>query len=76
MFSQTDLSKGISMRPIRPGDGEWERILHDAGRPELNFIEGERDFIQSIYDFQFKARNEGYGSAFPNAMYFMVEKKW
>lgn len=74
MFNQVDLTKGISIRPTRPADGEWERLIHDAGRPELNFIDGEQEFIQSIFDLQYRARNQGYGSSYPNAMYFMIEK--
>ena len=56
------------------GDRGAERRIHDDVRGDLLLIEGERDFLQSIFDLQFRARNEWYGAMFPDALYYMVEK--
>lgn len=74
MFGSVDLPGGVRLRMTAPGDRDAERTIHDANRPELQLIDGEQDFVRSIYDMQFNARNTGYGDSFPDALYYMIEK--
>ncbi|WP_334019921.1 GNAT family N-acetyltransferase [Alteromonas sp. S015] len=68
------IPEGLKMRPSQPSDAPFLEQLHRSQRDDLQLIDGEQDFIESIVDMQFRAQNEGYGQQTPNAMYFVVEK--
>ena len=74
-FGVADLPGGVRLRMTTPADAAFERRLHDANRRDLTLIDGSRDFVQSIFDMQHRARDEGYGAQFPNAMYYIIEKQ-
>lgn len=48
--------------------------LYRSGRDDLRLINAEPEFVEELIDMQFRARTAGYGEAFPNAFYFVVEK--
>ena len=62
------------MRPSRPEDAAFLEEVHRAQRQDLQLIDGDPDFIESIVEMQFNAMNSGYGNQTPNAMYFIIEK--
>ncbi|MEZ9819496.1 GNAT family N-acetyltransferase [Shewanella sp. 10N.286.45.A1] len=66
--------KGLHIRPSTPNDKIFLEKLHREMREELQFIEGDQDFIDEIVAMQFRAQHQGYGAQFPNAMYFIIEK--
>ncbi len=70
-----DLGRGLNIRPSKPVDQPFLEQLHDTTRSDLKLIDGDRDFVDGIIQLQFRAQSEGYGSQFPNAMYFVVEKQ-
>jgi len=74
MFGIFDLPGGIRLRMTRPSDRLFERKIHDANRQDLHLIGGEAEYVQSIFDLQFRARDQGYGEQYPNAQYYMIEK--
>lgn len=74
MFGTFDLPNGVRLRMTQPNDSRLERAIHDANRDDLLLIDGEEDFVQSIFDLQYRARDQGYGQQYPNASYFMIEK--
>ncbi|QSX37414.1 GNAT family N-acetyltransferase [Shewanella sedimentimangrovi] len=67
---------GLHIRPSRPTDKVFLEKLHHASRQDLQLIDGERDFIESILAMQYRAQTQGYGDKYPNAMYFIIEKHW
>lgn len=68
------LPNGLGLRPSTPSDTPFIQSLFTQTRPELQLIDGEQDFIDSIVDMQMRAQTQGYGDQYPNAMYFIVEK--
>lgn len=73
-FGVADLPNGIRLRMTRGSDSALERSLHDSSRSDLQLIDGDREFVQSIIDFQYQAKNAGHGESYPNAQYYMIEK--
>ncbi len=69
-----NIPQGLNIRPAKPTDKPFLEKLHSSMRQELRFIDGEKEFVESIVTMQFQAQNDGYGSQFPNAMYFIIEK--
>lgn len=74
-FGVADLPGGLRLRMTKPSDAAFERRLHDANRQDLTLIDGERDYVQSIFDMQYRARDAGYGAQFPDALYYIIEKQ-
>ncbi|TMN90436.1 GNAT family N-acetyltransferase [Pseudoalteromonas phenolica] len=71
---QFTIPQGLHIRPSKPSDTPFIEKLHREVRQDLQCIEGEQDFIESIVDMQLKAQTQGYGAQYPNAMYFIIEK--
>ncbi|GAB6260111.1 GNAT family N-acetyltransferase [Photobacterium sp. R1] len=69
------LPGGLHVRPSNSSaaDRIFLEQLHNERRDDLRLIDGERDFIESLIDMQFKAMNQGYGDQFPEALYFVIE---
>lgn len=65
---------GLHIRPSMATDKPFLEKIHHSVRQDLQLIEGEKDFIESIIEMQFRAQTQGYGDQFPNAMYFIIEK--
>lgn len=74
MFGTADLPHGIRLRPTTAGDADFERMLHDASRWDLQLIDGEPDFVRSLLDMQHTAKTEGHGAQHPDALYYIIEK--
>ena len=70
---QFTIPQGLHIRPSKPSDTPFLEKLHREVRQDLQCIEGEQDFIESIVDMQLKAQIQGYGAQYPNAMYFIIE---
>ncbi|MBB1300738.1 GNAT family N-acetyltransferase [Pseudoalteromonas sp. SR41-8] len=69
-----NIPKGLNIRPSNANDKPFLEKLHSLMRQDLQLIDGEKDFVESIVEMQFKAQTQGYGDKFPNAMYFIIEK--
>jgi GNAT superfamily N-acetyltransferase len=74
MFGTADLPNGIRLRPSRPNDAAFERMLHDANRWDLAFVDGDAEVVRSLLDMQHAAQTEGHGAQFPDALYYIIEK--
>jgi ribosomal protein S18 acetylase RimI-like enzyme len=68
------LPSGLSLRPARPADHPFLISLYADARPELQWIEGGADLVQSVVALQYRVFQEGAGHHYPNAMHFIVEK--
>ena len=66
---------GLGLRPAIPTDHPFLESLHRSCRADLQLIEGDEDFIESLVNMQFNAQSVGYGAQYPNAMYWIVEKQ-
>ncbi|MFJ4192947.1 GNAT family N-acetyltransferase [Pseudomonas sp. NPDC089534] len=65
---------GLVVRPSRPTDGPFLHSLYQSARPDLQWIDGEQEFVQQIVGQQFRAQEQGMGEHYPNAMHYVVEK--
>ncbi len=74
MFKVADLPNGVRLRMSQRGDRSFDRQLHDANRQDLALINGDRDFVQSLVDMQYRARDSSYEAAYPNAYHYIIEK--
>ncbi|WP_428243286.1 GNAT family N-acetyltransferase [Gynuella sp.] len=74
-FSKLKLPKGLSIRPSKPTDKAFLEQLYKSTREDLQQINAEQDFVESILDLQWRAQSQGYGDQYPNAMYFIIEKQ-
>ena len=66
---------GLGLRPAMPKDQPFLEDLHRTCRDDLQLIEGDKEFVEAIIAMQFNAQNVGYGTQYPNAMYWIVEKQ-
>jgi ribosomal protein S18 acetylase RimI-like enzyme len=74
MFGTADLPNGIRLRPATAADNAFQRMLHDANRWDLAFVDGDAELVQSLLDMQHAAQTEGYGAQHPEALYYIIEK--
>lgn len=72
--AQLKMPEGLRVRPSISTDKAFLESLFRSTREDLLQIDGERDFIESIIELQYRAQSQGYGEQFPNAMYFVIEK--
>ncbi|MEE4743104.1 GNAT family N-acetyltransferase [Pseudomonas viridiflava] len=70
-FANTD---GLVVRPSSASDAAFLQALYHSARPDLQFIDGEREQIEDVISQQFRVQEQGLGDHFPNAMYYVVEK--
>jgi ribosomal protein S18 acetylase RimI-like enzyme len=73
--SKLKVGANLQIRPSNASDKIFLEQLHNSTRDDLKLIDGEKDFVDSIIEMQYRAQTEGYGSKFPNAMYFVIEKQ-
>jgi ribosomal protein S18 acetylase RimI-like enzyme len=71
----TDLSAGLSIRPARATDRGFLESLYRSTRDDLRLADVEPALIEAVIDQQRDAQAQGYGEAFPDALYFVVEKQ-
>jgi ribosomal protein S18 acetylase RimI-like enzyme len=69
------LSSVLVIRPARDSDKFFVEYLYHTTRDDLQLIDAEPEFIESLIGQQQQAQTIGYGDQFPNAMYFIVEKQ-
>ncbi len=69
-----NLPNGLSIRPARPGDKAFLEKLHRDQREDLKMVDADRAYIEELLDMQLRAQTLGYGGAFPEALYFVIEK--
>jgi len=74
MNNDSALSDGLVVRPSRPADGPFLQSLYHSARPDLQWIDGERELIEDVIGQQFQVQERGIGECFPNAMHYVVEK--
>lgn len=65
---------GLNIRPANHADNPFLEKLHHSTRQDLQLIDADKEVVESIMELQLKAQTQGYGSQFPNAMYFVVER--
>ena len=71
----SNLPDGLVLRPANPTDQAFIESLYASTRDDLRLIDGEREFVESIIDMQYRAQTQGYGDQHPNALYFVAEKQ-
>lgn len=71
--SSLRLPEGLHIRPSRSSDRVFLEQLYRSTREDLEWIDADRDVIDTIMSMQYKAQTQGYGEQFPNALYFIIE---
>lgn len=66
---------GLGLRPARSADNGFIESLYRSTRTDLQQLDAEPDFIETLIEQQHHAQTVGYGDMFPNAMYFIIEKQ-
>lgn len=69
-----NMAAGISLRPATAGDKPFLELLFRSARPDLQFIDGEQEFIETVIAQQYQIQEQGAGEGFPNAMHYIIEK--
>ncbi|HEY8026225.1 MAG TPA: GNAT family N-acetyltransferase [Burkholderiaceae bacterium] len=69
-----NMASGISLRPATTNDGPFLELLYRSARPDLQYIDGDRDLIETVMEQQYLVQEQGAGDGFPNAMHFIIEK--
>lgn len=72
--ARLELSHGISLRLVRASDAAFLARLHHSRRDDLRCINGDGDFIEMLIEDQQRYQTIGYGTCFPEATEFIVEK--
>ncbi|MFO7593325.1 MAG: GNAT family N-acetyltransferase [Pseudomonadota bacterium] len=70
-----NLTEGLHIRPARDTDNPFIELLYRETREDLLLLDAEADFVEELIEMQMKAQSIGYGTAFPNALYYIVEKQ-
>ena len=65
---------GISLRPATSADQAFLETLYRSARPDMQFIDGGPDIVETVLAQQYEAQIQGAGESYPNAMHFIVEK--
>ncbi|EEE47729.2 GNAT family N-acetyltransferase [Roseibium alexandrii] len=69
------LPKGLSLRPARTSDAAFVRKLVDDRYTDLKSHPNvSRDQYENLMEMQVIAQSTGYGAAYPNAVYLVIEK--
>lgn len=68
------LPDNLSIRPARDEDHGFMESLYRSTRDDLRLLAAERDWIEEMIGHQYRAQQMGYGHAYPNAYYFIVER--
>ena len=72
-FRSLPMPDGLSVRPSSTSDQPFLNQLFKSTRDDLDFIDGELDFIEHVKESQQEAQADSYQDMFPNAMYFVIE---
>jgi ribosomal protein S18 acetylase RimI-like enzyme len=68
------VADGLVVRPSRVNDGPFLHRLYQSARPDLQWIDGEREVVELVVAQQFGVQEQGLGEHFPNAMHYVIEK--
>jgi ribosomal protein S18 acetylase RimI-like enzyme len=74
LSASSSMPAGISLRPATASDQPFIETLYRSARPDLQFIDGEQDLIETVIAQQHAAHLQGAGDNYPNAMHFIIEK--
>tara|TARA_R110002020_G_scaffold162175_2_gene347644 strand:- start:65 stop:580 length:516 start_codon:yes stop_codon:yes gene_type:complete len=69
------LNDGLQLRPSRDSDHLFLEALYRDIRQDLQLALADQDMIEALLEMQIKAQAVGYGTAYPNALYYIVEKQ-
>lgn len=69
-----NITDGLHIRPARGSDQPFLEQLYRETREDLRLLDAETDFIESLIEMQMHAQTAGYGTAYPDALYYIVEK--
>ncbi|KDD67821.1 acetyltransferase [Pseudomonas mandelii PD30] len=72
--SDSVAAEGLVVRPSRTSDGPFLQRLYQAARPDLQWIDDEREVVEQVVAQQFQVQEQGLGERYPNAMHYVVEK--
>ena len=64
----------LSLRPARPSDMPMIEQIYQSARPDLQWIDGEPELIETVRQQQWNMMMQCSGEQYPNAMHFMVER--
>jgi ribosomal protein S18 acetylase RimI-like enzyme len=74
LSSSSAMPIGISLRHATVNDQPFLAMLYRSARPELQFIDGGPELVETVIAQQFNAQVQGAGETYPNAMHFIIEK--
>jgi len=72
-FQGLTLPAGLHVRPSTTSDQTFLNTLYKSTRADLNWVDGEDDFIEYLKESQQDAQLISYEDQFPNAMFFIIE---
>ncbi len=73
-MQKLNLPEGLSVRPATAKDKVFLESLYQSTRDDLSFLDAPEEQKAELMEMQFRAQTQGYGDAYPNAMYFVIEK--
>ncbi|AWN45728.1 N-acetyltransferase [Methylobacterium terrae] len=65
---------GLGLRPVRPADQAFLLDLFVETRPWLSWASGDRDFLQALYEQQYRTLRAGLEAMYPEHLDFIVER--
>jgi len=68
------LPYGMVVRPARSGDRDFLAKMYRDNREDLRQTDAARDYVAMTIELQLEAQTKGYGNAFPNAIYLVIER--
>ena len=68
------VADGLVVRSSRVSDGPFLHRLYQSARPDLQWIDCEREVVEQVVAQQFQVQEQGLGEHFPNAMHYVIEK--
>lgn len=73
-MSRTPHPSGLGMRPARASDEPFLEALYRDARPELQLVDGNADFVETLVHQQYQVQSEGIAQHFPNAMRHVIKR--
>ncbi|MBX9349327.1 GNAT family N-acetyltransferase [Chromobacterium vaccinii] len=70
----SSLCPSLSLRPARQADAPCIDRIYRSARPDLQWINGDAELIDTVQRQQLQVLQQGTGQNYPNAMHFIVEK--
>lgn len=73
MLNLMSSSAAIRLRAATPHDQSFIARVFRSARPDLQYIDGDTDLVESVIELQQRVLQQGAGEAHPNAMHFIAE---